>query len=132
MLVFACAVPAEAVEWKLYGSARVRTWYYDHHYEDSEPAFTSQTIWGLQGNSRIGATVKSGDFGGRFEYGGSSNIRLRLLYGTWDFGKGVLQVGQGYTPLYLTISSQVVLQDLGLNGWGTLFARKPVTTTAVR
>jgi len=104
----------------------LRTYYHEHNYENPDQAFSSNTVWGLQGNSRIGATVKSGDFGGRFEYGGTSEVKLRRIYGTWDFGKGVLLAGQEYTPLDFTISSQVVLQDLGLNGWGTLFSRKPM------
>jgi len=126
VIVLALSIPAEAVDWELYGSARVRTWYYGHKNQDPEPAFSSRTIWGLQGNSRIGATVKSGDVGGRFEYGGTSEVKLRRLCGTWDFGNGELLVGQEYTPLDFTISSQVVLQDLGLNGWGTTFSRKPM------
>ena len=124
--VLAYALPVAAVEWKFYGSARFRTWYYQHEYEESDQAFSSRTIWGLQGNSRIGATFNAGNFGGRFEYGSTSEVKLRRIYGTWDFGNGVFLVGQEYTPLDFTISSQVVLQDLGLYGWGTLFSRKPM------
>jgi hypothetical protein len=126
ILITVPALPAAAVDWKFYGSARFRTWYYDHTYEEPSESTSYRSIWGLQGNSRIGATINSGDLGGRFEYGGSSELRLRRLYGTWNFGKGVFLVGKEYTPLDFTISSQVVLQDLALNGWGTLFSRKPM------
>jgi len=59
--------------------------------------------WELQGNSRIGANVKWGDIGGRFEYGSAPN--LRLLYGTWNFGGGTLLVGQDYTPWFYLVSN---------------------------
>ena len=45
ILVLACASPTAAVEWKLYGSVRMRTWYYDHDHEDSDTAFSSKSIW---------------------------------------------------------------------------------------
>lgn len=126
VLTAALAQPvAAAANWSFYGSARMRTYY---HKLNSELSTTTpddtRTIWGMQGNSRIGAEVKAGDIGGRFEYGGTDNVRVRRLYGTWNFGKGVLLVGKEYTPLDFTMSRQVVLQDLGLNGWGTLFSRK--------
>jgi hypothetical protein len=60
--------------------------------------------WLLQGNSRIGANVKWGNVGGRFEYGHSSTANLRLLYGTWNFGAGTLLVGQDYGPYFYLIS----------------------------
>lgn len=116
---------AAAAEWGLYGSARVQTWSYSESDEASETGYDrTETVWDLQGNSRIGATVKEGAIGGRFEYG--TAVNLRRLYGTWDFGKGTILVGQEYTPLDFTISSQVIRSDLTLNGWGTTFSRKPM------
>jgi len=56
----------------------------------------------LQGNSRIGANVKWGNIGGRFEYGSTPN--LRLLYGTWNFGSGTLLLGQDYGPYFYLVS----------------------------
>jgi hypothetical protein len=58
----------------------------------------------LQGNSRIGANVKWGNVGGRFEYGHSSTANLRLLYGTWNFGAGTLLLGQDYGPYFYLVS----------------------------
>jgi hypothetical protein len=58
----------------------------------------------LQGNSRIGANVKWGNVGGRFEYGHSTTANLRLLYGTWNFGSGTLLVGQDYGPYFYLVS----------------------------
>lgn len=125
MLICILGMPVTAAEWGLYGSARVMTWSYSESAKASSTGHErTDTIWDLQGNSRIGATVKEGNIGGRFEYG--TGVNLRRLYGTWNFGKGVILVGQEYTPLDFTISSQVVRADLTLNGWGTTFSRKPM------
>ena len=61
----------------------------------------NELAWMLQTNSRVGANVKWGNIGGRFELGmgnteGSAVVSLRLLYGTWNFGPGTLLVGQDY------------------------------------
>jgi len=58
----------------------------------------------LQSNSRIGANVKWGNIGGRFEYGHTTTANLRLLYGTWNFGAGTLLVGQDYGPYFYLVS----------------------------
>ena len=60
--------------------------------------------WLLQSNSRVGANVKWGNVGGRFEYGHTSTTNLRLLYGTWNFGSGTLLVGQDYGPYFYLVS----------------------------
>ena len=75
----------------------------------------SDLWWGMQYNARIGANVKWGNVGGRFEYGhlnsegsgtGNDTAHVRLLYGDWNFGPGVLRIGQDYTPYFFTISQQ--------------------------
>ena len=124
MLAIVFAVPAGAVDWDFYGSARMNTF---HVYED-ENANTRDfddrdTTWALNGVSRVGATVKEGDVGGRFEYGPSVN--LRRLYGTWDFGAGELLVGKEYTPIFF-IANQVYPDDYGLSDFGGLFSRFPM------
>jgi hypothetical protein len=80
-----------------------------------------ELTWELQSNSRVGANVKAGDIGGRFEYG--TGVNLRLLYGTWNFGPGTFLVGQDYTPLAYFISDQCGLGggDCGLIFWGTVY-----------
>jgi hypothetical protein len=51
----------------------------------------------LSGSARtLGANVKAGDISGKFEAGGTLN--LRLAHATWKFGAGALRVGQDYTP----------------------------------
>jgi len=84
--VVAFTVPAMAADWGFYGSARMATFMND--VTPAAPATQSDDdlLWDLQGNSRIGASVKAGAIGGLFEYGSTPN--LRQLYGTWNFGGG--------------------------------------------
>lgn len=140
-LVAAFSVPAAAAdaEWSFYGSARMETWYIDESKELDAvhtPADDDKDLdWALQGNSRIGANVKAGDVGGRFEYGTSGgNANIRLLYGTWNFGAGTLLVGQTYTPVNIFISNQVY-GDIGsdsdmLSTGGLYDGRRPVVQVA--
>ncbi|MBU0993621.1 MAG: hypothetical protein KJ737_14085 [Proteobacteria bacterium] len=100
--VFLCVFTSSALaEWGLYGHARMATWY---NMEDEDLSASGEddvdfSEW-LQTNARIGANVTTGDVNGRFEYGTSGgNANIRLLYGSWNFGKGTLLVGQNYTPL---------------------------------
>ena len=82
-------MPAASAEWGFYGSARVMTWSYSESAQASPTGNErTDTVWDLQGNSRIGATAEAGDIAGRFEYG--TGVNLRRLYATWDFGKGVI------------------------------------------
>jgi len=131
-LIAAFSVPAAAgdAEWNFYGSARFSTFSVDNSEEVAgaphTPADDDQdTTWAQQGNSRIGANVSAGDVGGRFEYGfdtaGGDNIDLRLLYGTWNFGVGVLTLGQAYTPLDIILSNQVYGSDNDLVAYGTIY-----------
>jgi hypothetical protein len=128
---------ALAADWNFYGSARVQT-YSTNYSEDwtggvlydisanPNPGYSNtNTTWSLQGNSRIGANVAAGDVGGRFEYGHATAINstggtgLRLLYGTWNFGSGILTVGQQYTPTYYGLSNSAYGRDNGMAGFGT-------------
>jgi hypothetical protein len=140
-LLFAFTAPALAQsEWSFYGSARF--WAAWNEYDKETPAgllnrspgitgFDDEELqWDLQDNSRIGANVKAGDIGGRFEYGyttqttgGHLAARVRLLYGTWNFGPGTFLVGRDYTPTFFPISDQCGLigGDCGLIFWGTVY-----------
>jgi len=132
-LVAAFALPAaaatveEAVEeheagdshsWGFYGSARVGTWYTGDSDKIAD-VDTDNFDLDLQGNSRIGANVKHGAIGGRFEYG--TGVNVRLLYGTWDFGGGEFLVGQAYTPLNRFPSNQVFDGDADLLPYGGIY-----------
>lgn len=116
------AVPATA-EFKPYGSVRLLTGWWDLEANDAGPGKPlhdpdnpinddEDLVWELSDISRFGAKFKTGDLGGRVEFGlkgdGRSNngVSTRLLYGTWDFGGGTLLVGQEWTP-YTFTSAQI-------------------------
>jgi hypothetical protein len=133
-LVWAFAVPASAVDWNFYGSARMATFYTSQDFGDQTtgPPPGGQddddgTQWDLQGNSRIGARVKGETVNGRIELGindavpGGGTVTSRLVYGTWNFGAGTLKVGKDYTPVSQFISTQTFAADLGLLGIGTYY-----------
>jgi len=131
------ALPAFAqdkADWAFYGSVRMWTSWEDWDQDAPNVNFgapgpkrsgsyavgtskfdDSDLWWGMQYNARIGANVKWGNVGGRFEYGhlntegsgtGADTAHVRLLYGDWNFGPGVLRIGQDYTPYFYTISQQ--------------------------
>lgn len=124
--VVAFTVPAIAAEWGFYGSARMSTFMDSDSKEVTGTVYDDDDLtWGLQGNSRIGATVKAGDIGGGFEYGSGPN--LRKLYGTWTFGAGTLLVGQTYTPVNNFYSNQVYGGDADLLPYGGIYdGRRPM------
>ncbi len=115
------ASSAYAADWNFYGSARMWTFSSDVEVNNDSDRNTN---WELSPYSRIGANVKvSDELIGRFEYGivsGSESVRLRLLYGEWNFGSGSLTVGQDYERIYLAYSNQVY-DGLGLGGFGDAY-----------
>jgi len=145
-VLFAFTAPAFAQsQWSFYGSARMWTAWNNTSKEASGSGLLggsatawdddSGLVWNLQDNSRIGAKVAAGNIGGTFEYGNNPGVyapgspstptvfeatRLRLLYGTWNFGPGTLLVGQDYTPNFFPISDQCGLigGDCGMIFWG--------------
>jgi hypothetical protein len=120
VLVFTAGTAFAAAEWNLYGSARMQSWYemFDaptgQLFANGENDYTD-LLFDLQGNSRLGATVKFSDaVSGQFEFGiSTTNVTNRLILGHWNFGAGTLSVGQGYTPLYFPISSLAYGSDIG-------------------
>ncbi|MEA3358840.1 MAG: hypothetical protein U9R17_05465 [Thermodesulfobacteriota bacterium] len=125
--VVAFTVPAMSADWNFYGSARMSTFFdSDSEEVDNKIAYDDDDLtWALQGNSRLGATVKAGNIGGGFEYG--TGVNVRKLYGTWNFGGGELLVGQTYTPLNYFISNQVWGSDNDMLTYGGIYAgRRPM------
>jgi hypothetical protein len=124
------ASPALAVDWNFYGSARMATFYNSRDYgDDTNPAGTDdkddEVQWNLQGNSRLGATVKAENISGRFEFGiNESTVTSRRIFGVWDFGAAKLKVGKDYTPVKQFISGQAFDADLGLLGIGTAYGSR--------
>jgi len=126
--VVAFTAPAFAAEWSFYGSARIGTFWSDQDYGDKElkGAMTDDNDLdldhSLQSNSRIGANVKVSDnLVGRFEYGHTSTVNLRILWGEYDFGGFKLGVGQNYTPLNWFYSNQVVAGDTDMLPYGGVY-----------
>jgi hypothetical protein len=129
-MVGAFAFSAVAADWSFYGSARMATFSVD---ESEEVSGTSggdkDTLWDLQGNSRLGANVAAGDVTGRFEFAVDdvAGVTTRILFGEWDFGAGKLGVGQHYTPTTILYSNQVFGNDGDLLGWGATYdGRRPM------
>jgi hypothetical protein len=128
------SVPAMAVDWNFYGSARVATYYVSDDLGDATTAAGNNEQqdlqWDFQGNSRVGANVKAEHLKGQFEFGvssdsaGGGNVSARRLYGVWNFGPGTLKVGKDYTPVSQFISGQVYDGDLGLLGIGTQYGNR--------
>jgi hypothetical protein len=131
------SVPAMAVDWNFYGSARMATFYVSDDYQDDESAYTaggddkdSDLQWDLQGNSRLGANVKADHIKGKVELAlkgnssGDVDVGTRLIFGTWNFGAGSLKIGKDYTPVSQFISGQVFDADLGLLGVGTVYGNR--------
>ena len=85
-------------------------------FSDGTTSGDDDVAWLLQGNSRIGANVKWGNVGGRFEYGSGPN--LRLLYGDWNFGPGTLRIGQDYGAYFYLVSGMCGVGGAECNGIG--------------
>lgn len=128
------SVPAMAVDWNFYGSARMATFYTSDDLGDSTTAGgddgDSGIQWDLQGNSRFGANVKAENIKGQVELAlkgsgsGDVDVGTRRIYGTWNFGSGWMKVGKDYTPVSQFISGQVFDGDLGLLGVGTQYGNR--------
>jgi hypothetical protein len=136
---------ALAADWNFYGSARMALWSVSADKDSATNPLTGTsddyryTDYNLQDNSRIGAKVAAGDISGRFEFGYfpavqsasttvKQAVRLRLLYGEWNFGSGSVLVGQDYGPANFAISSQIANWDQGLYQYGAPSNRLPQIT----
>jgi hypothetical protein len=132
------AVPAMAVDWNFYGSARMETMWVSDDYNEAPPADLAATgqskdselRWDDNGGMRIGANVKAESIRGRFELGtkgdgaGDVDVGTRLIWGRWNFGPGYLKVGKDYTPVSQFISGQIAEGDLGMLGYGTVYGNR--------
>jgi hypothetical protein len=113
------SVPALAVDWNFYGSARMQTFWTSEDLKDIGDKSTDLQ-WDFQGNSRFGANVKADHIRGQIELGmrpteaSTNRVNTRRAYGVWNFGAGTLKVGKDYTPITQFISNQVYDTDLGL------------------
>jgi hypothetical protein len=135
MALVCFTVPAMAVDWNFYGSARMWTSYIA---DDAKDAFTnpqwdavdfttganvgvktgdnddSGVFWDNIGTARVGAKVKNEQIQGRWELnvGGGT----RLLWGQWDINDSTsLRIGQDWRPLNWFYSGQL-FNDTGMAG----------------
>jgi len=121
----------------LYGSARFRTYYADQSKEASNTGYSDGDLeWRIGHLTRFGASFKSDKITGRFEMdaraGGAGstgniesdsgasrlgNMRLRLLWGEYDFGSWKFMIGQNY-PLYDAVVSGINYYSGGFQKFG--------------
>jgi hypothetical protein len=133
------SVPAMAVDWNFYGSARMSTFYTSTDPDDTGDESTDLR-WDFQGNSRLGANVKADHIKGQIELGlardvpeqdlsrsdgGDGGVVTRRAYGTWNFGSGSLKVGKDYSPVSQFVSAQAFDEDAGLIGFGAPYGGRP-------
>jgi hypothetical protein len=111
-------VPTAMADVDLYGSARFRTYYNDFSTDKAGQYDDGDLEWRIGHLTRFGANFKSDKITGKFEMdaraGGAGstgniendsgasrlgNMRLRQLWGQYDFGSWKFMIGQNY-PLY--------------------------------
>jgi hypothetical protein len=132
-LVAAFAVSATAGndDWSLYGNARMATFWVST--DTGAPGGDDDDLqWDLQGNSRIGASVKHENIRGRFELGlkggdGGSDVDVgtRRIEATWKTGPLDLLIGKTYGPVNQFHSGRVFDSDGNLLGTGFLYGGRP-------
>jgi len=130
-MVFAFTAPLMAADWNFYGNTRFQTFSQDRDKELVGGGATesdTDTIWLMQNNSRFGGKVAAGDIAGHIEVsvgsvasGGTNNVGIRHLTGTWNFGAGSLLVGHTWSILTNLLSNQAANQGQGLLGYGSIF-----------
>ncbi|MGD2030639.1 MAG: porin [Desulfobacterales bacterium] len=115
-MVLGFTVSAAMADADLYGSVRFRTYWVDKDadYVGVKPGATKayddeDLDWRIGLLSRWGVNYQSGNIKGKVELDardlenedGSSefgNLRVRHLYGEWDFGSGKMLIGQTFNP----------------------------------
>ncbi|MGB2930327.1 MAG: hypothetical protein WBB70_15610 [Desulfobacterales bacterium] len=121
-MVFGFTVTAAMADADLYGSIRFRTYWVDKDkaftgYHSSDTGFDDEDLdWQIGYLSRWGVNYQSGNIKGKLEMDtrdadgkeGSAelgDVRVRHLYGEWDFGMGKLLIGQTFSPCTVYASS---------------------------
>ena len=98
-----------------YGHVRTGLWYdmQDEDFTESESRIDFD--YSLYKNSRFGTNISKDNFKAKVEFGFSSNVLLRHLYGEYDFGKFNLLVGKTFTG-FNDFASQTASLVLGYDG----------------
>jgi len=115
-MVFGFTITAAMADTDLYGSIRFRTYWADKEKGYGGADYDDEDLdWRIGYLSRWGANYQSGDIKGKVELDtrdadgdeGSSEIgdvRVRHLYGEWDFGSGKVLIGQTFNPCTVYMS----------------------------
>lgn len=129
-MVTSLAVSTMAMDWNFYGSVRTKALGTDAGGIFTGTTYVPQSDLGLQSNSVIGAKVKVNEkLSAQFEYGSAPN--LRILAADYNFGLGVLTIGQTYSPLNALISNQILGDDNNMIGLGAIYTgRNPLIQIA--
>ncbi len=116
LIVFSLpAIAGNGAGWKIYGSARVRTFSVNDKagYSYNIGNFTgymdgdADTTWDMDAaTTRLGFQVKSGNMGDHVEIRPDDASNVRRWYGTWDFGPGQILIGHTWSPLATLYSNQ--------------------------
>jgi hypothetical protein len=138
ILIWILALPAAAGDWDFYGSARMATFWTSNDAGQVRDAGAGpgrdddDLFWDFQGNSVLGAKVKTETLKAQVELGLPSvnthdgAVAARRIWGGWKLADGaLLVVGKDYTPLIQFTSGQVFDEDNGLAGIGTTDSRRP-------
>ena len=116
-MVFGFAVTAAMADVDLYGSVRFRTYWADKDKHYSGTGYSDEDLeWRIGFLTRWGANYKSDKIRGKVELDtrdqdkqeGSSeigDIRVRHMYGEYDFGSGKILIGQTFNPCTVYSSS---------------------------
>jgi len=108
-MVFGFTVTAAMADTDLYGSVRFRTYWADKDKDFTGTYDDEDLEWRIGYLTRWGVNYQSGNIKGKMELDtrdqdgneGSSeigDIRVRHIYGEWDFGAGKLLIGQAFNP----------------------------------
>jgi hypothetical protein len=117
-MVLGFTVTAAMADADLYGSIRFRTYWADKdtNYATGATNYDDEDLdWRIGFLSRWGVNYKSGNIKGKLEMDtrdadqdeGSAelgDVRVRHLYGEWDFGAGKLLIGQTFNPCTVYLS----------------------------
>jgi hypothetical protein len=126
-LIVAFAVPAIA-DVSFYGNGRMQTFFRDQSKEWTGTGYSDDDLdWTmLTTTARLGIDFKNDTTAGKVEIRPFNGSYYRHWYGTWNFGRGTLLVGQTWTPTTFFTAGQCC-DDTGLGGWGGFpGARKPM------
>jgi len=130
-MVLGCAVTAAMADADLYGSIRFRTYWHDEDSDFSGTGYDDEDLeWRIGYLSRWGVNYQSGNIKGKVELDtrdsdgneGSAelgDVRVRHIYGEWDFGSGKLLIGQTFNPCTV-YSSQLGYYSGGIQKFGGL------------